>query len=469
MAAHPIKVFISYAWSSEEHIEKVINLAQRLVNDGIDVIIDKWNLKPGNDKYRFMEQAVTESDVKNVLIICDQKYAMRADKREGGVGDETLLISPEVYSKTNQDKFIPLVFEYESPQKPYCPAYLKSLLFIDFSESADQEKAYEQLLRHIYNEPQLQKPAIGKRPLWLNEPASVNLSALSGIMVQLRNDNGTNPRKLLSICCNFQDRFFSSLQEYAIPQDQLKDSKIVFDKIIEAKSLRDMFLDFYQTLLGTPVDIVNFSTTFFERFHNEANIRDNQHREPLQFLLWEGFVCAITILFKREFYAEIGNILRHSYFAEGKDGIITYIRFRPYIEELEHYKKSAEINKISIEGHILSTREWLPMLKIEDLARTDIILCQLSFIYFKGDSEYFRGWFPMAYIYFSEDRKIWCRLKSKEFCQKILPLFDVTTINELKQKISKYPVPDDYRYRDAWSSAPNILSDIIIEDIATAY
>jgi len=34
------KVFISYSWSTPEHEEWVINLAQRLVSDGIDVVFD---------------------------------------------------------------------------------------------------------------------------------------------------------------------------------------------------------------------------------------------------------------------------------------------------------------------------------------------------------------------------------------------------------------------------------------------
>ena len=45
---HP-KIFISYAWGSQEHDEKVIALATNLKGDGVDVIFDKWKLKEGND------------------------------------------------------------------------------------------------------------------------------------------------------------------------------------------------------------------------------------------------------------------------------------------------------------------------------------------------------------------------------------------------------------------------------------
>jgi len=107
------KVFISYSWSSPEHEEKVLNLATRLMSHGVEVIIDKWDLKEGQDKYAFMEQAVTSNDIDRVLIISDKMYAEKANSRRGGVGDETIIISPEIYGSVNQDKFIPVVFEYD--------------------------------------------------------------------------------------------------------------------------------------------------------------------------------------------------------------------------------------------------------------------------------------------------------------------------------------------------------------------
>ena len=46
------KIFISYSWSSDE---MVLALAERLVSHGIDVVLDKWDLKEGQDKYVFMD------------------------------------------------------------------------------------------------------------------------------------------------------------------------------------------------------------------------------------------------------------------------------------------------------------------------------------------------------------------------------------------------------------------------------
>ena len=80
------KVFISYAWGTENYQQKVMAFATSLVGDGIDVVLDKWNLEEGNDTYAFMEKCVTDESITNVLILLDPIYAKKANERSGGVG-----------------------------------------------------------------------------------------------------------------------------------------------------------------------------------------------------------------------------------------------------------------------------------------------------------------------------------------------------------------------------------------------
>lgn len=51
-----IKLFISYSWTNQDHETWVLNLAKELVENGVHVIIDKWDLKEGQDSYSFMEK-----------------------------------------------------------------------------------------------------------------------------------------------------------------------------------------------------------------------------------------------------------------------------------------------------------------------------------------------------------------------------------------------------------------------------
>jgi hypothetical protein len=106
-SAHPPKVLTSYCWTNEDHKSWVLNLATRLKTDGVEVMLDRWHLKPGHNKYVFMERSVTDATISKVLVVCDRAYAEKADERKGGVGTETEIISAEVYKKVSQEKFIP--------------------------------------------------------------------------------------------------------------------------------------------------------------------------------------------------------------------------------------------------------------------------------------------------------------------------------------------------------------------------
>ena len=78
------RLFISYSWSTPEHEQWVLNLAEELVENGVDVVFDKWDLKEGHDAFAFMEKMVTDPEIKKVAIICDKTYCEKADDRRGG-------------------------------------------------------------------------------------------------------------------------------------------------------------------------------------------------------------------------------------------------------------------------------------------------------------------------------------------------------------------------------------------------
>ena len=133
MDIHTPKVFISYSWAVQD---SVIEFAERLRSHGIDIVLDIWDLKEGHDKYAFMEQSVTSPEIDRVLIICDKTYTQKANNREGGAGDETVIISQEVYGHEKQEKFIPVILEVDPDSKPYVPAYIKSRIYIDLSDDS---------------------------------------------------------------------------------------------------------------------------------------------------------------------------------------------------------------------------------------------------------------------------------------------------------------------------------------------
>jgi hypothetical protein len=156
------KAFISYCWSSPEHETWVIQLATQLVENGIDVILDKWDLREGHDANAFMEKMVTDPQIKKVIMILDRAYAERADKRMGGVGTETQIISAEVYNKADQDKFVAVIAEKDQEGRPFLPTYYKSRIYIDLSDQDSFAVNFEKLVRWAHDKPLHVKPTMGK-------------------------------------------------------------------------------------------------------------------------------------------------------------------------------------------------------------------------------------------------------------------------------------------------------------------
>ncbi len=157
------KVFISYSWTSEEHVDWLEDLAKRLENDSVAVVFDQWDLTHGQDKFAYMEKMVSDPAIMKVLMICDRKYAEKADDRAAGVGVETVIITPEIYNKTAQTKFVPIVRERDDEGEPWLPVYLKSRIYIDFCNDDNFAESYDKLLRDITNKPTRKRPRRGEK------------------------------------------------------------------------------------------------------------------------------------------------------------------------------------------------------------------------------------------------------------------------------------------------------------------
>jgi TIR domain len=242
------KVFISYSWTNEEHKEWVLRLAERLVSDGVDVVIDRWHLKEGQDKYVFMEQMVTNPEVTRVLAICDKKYAQKADARAGGVGTESQILSPELYAQVNQEKIIPLVREWKDDgvKEPYLPVFFKGRMYIDFSNDATFEESHEQLLRNIFARPERKKPPLGVPPAHLFIEDAVHVKT-AGKLQRLKDAVERGKPNTQAMLQDYLDVFLESLENFRV--EFHRNPKEPFDQTVRNSihsfgPYRDNFIDF---------------------------------------------------------------------------------------------------------------------------------------------------------------------------------------------------------------------------------
>lgn len=206
------KAFISYSWTSEQHREMVRSWADRLIADGVEILLDQYDLKEGHDKNSFMERMVTDPTVTHVLMICDKGYAEKADRRKAGVGTESQIISQKVYSTVDQSKFIPVVCEFSPEDEPYIPTFAKSRIWINFSSPEFTNNNWEQLIRLLFGKPLLQKPALGKPPAYVSQdqnspsnPASSRFAAFKQAVQQGRKGVSLYRNDFLDACCAFID------------------------------------------------------------------------------------------------------------------------------------------------------------------------------------------------------------------------------------------------------------------------
>ncbi|HUA48532.1 MAG TPA: TIR domain-containing protein [Solirubrobacteraceae bacterium] len=165
--AAPPRVFISHTTLSDAHTSWLDALYRFLRENGINARIDHYSLRPGMDLVQWMCNELQQAD--RVLLICDARYADRADGRHGGVGWETMLIQGDLYASMYRDKpegdiaiskYIPIVITEEVDKGR--PDYLATKLAVHWPPGAQEDAKRQALLRELYGI--TEEPPIGPRP-----------------------------------------------------------------------------------------------------------------------------------------------------------------------------------------------------------------------------------------------------------------------------------------------------------------
>ena len=143
------RVFLSYSHDSEAHKAWVLQLAERLRYGGVEVTLDQWQVRFGEDVVRFMDQGIREAD--RVLMVCTANYVATAEERKGGAGYEGMIVTGHVARATDTIKFVPIV--RDNPAEPLIPAFLGQRVWLDFRDDGLFEQRLEGLLRQLHGVP----------------------------------------------------------------------------------------------------------------------------------------------------------------------------------------------------------------------------------------------------------------------------------------------------------------------------
>jgi len=444
------KVFISYSWSSPQHEQWVINLATELRQAGVDVILDKWDLKEGHDAIAFMEKMVTDPEIKKVIIVSDRVYAQKADSRKGGVGTETQIISKEIYDKVQQDKFVVVIAEKDENGRPYLPTYYKSRIYIDLSEPDSYTENFERLLRWIYDEPLYKKPELGELPSFLSEGEQISL----GTTVSFK--------RAIDAIKNGKSYSYGALDEYLetftknLEKFRIKDYEGEFDEAV-IKNI-EAFLPYRNEFIQLLLTITRYDLReeFIERLHRffESLIPHMLRPEGVtswrewdfdnfKFIIHELFLYAVAILIKLERFQQAAMLLSQGYYVPGisdygHDVMVSFSIFRQYMESLNHRNKRLNLRRLSLRADLLRERCQTTVIDFKYLMQADFVLFIRADLYSEALSD---RWWPETLLYlgsFYGPFEIFARAESKRYFEKIKCLFDIDSPDDLKQLLEEY-------------------------------
>lgn len=157
----------------------MLALAQRLADDGADVILDRFENPPPANWPQWMEDQMEAADF--IIVVCSENYIKKVKRKvkKGhgkGVKWESLLSYQQIYdSDSNSEKFIPVLLE--GGEYAHIPQPMRGGNHYRVSEDAE----YIKLLRHITGQPETPKPKPGPlRELPPRKPRKTSTSSHPG-------------------------------------------------------------------------------------------------------------------------------------------------------------------------------------------------------------------------------------------------------------------------------------------------
>jgi len=427
------KVFISYSWSSQEW---VIDLATELIENGIEVVLDYWDLREGDDKYEFMEKEVNDKSIDKVLIICDQQYKEKANNRAGGVGTEAQILTPELYDNNSPRKYIPILKELDDNQQPCVPTFLKTRLYVDFSNPQEHAESFERLVNVIYNQTITEKPKLGPVPnKILDHEANdyrlrristrINSSVESPHMLANLFQNEFIPEmfKLLKLC-DISEEWQSTDENYQMVMEKLKD----FD------SVGEMFKDCVRLYLRSGEANIAYLADYFSdvnKFISDTVGLVNR-RDAIKFILMEQFLIVTGELIRQREWKMLKYLVETKYKARGYKVHFESLHSSPmsiydYNDQHEKY--------LSPVGELMAQRNDK---NYNQLWCADVLLFYVGRLRFHREKEDIGTWVPVLQI-----RTNWPKLPdfslldNLEVPENMNVLLSLTDLSEEKLKTSK--------------------------------
>jgi hypothetical protein len=311
-----------------------------------------------------MEQMVSTPDVHKVALVCDRKYVEKANARSGGVGAETQIISPQIYAKEEQSKFVAIVAERDENNRAHLPIYYQSRIYIDLSDSDLYAKNYEQLLRWIYDKPLYIKPEIRTAPAFLPDSVPSRLGTSTAFKRALDAIRAKKDYRIGAVN-EYLDRLAQEFEALRLESD----SEAFDDKVIISI---EEFLPYRNEAIEVFVALSQYENTpethravhrFFERLlpylgpaEHVTTFREWDF-DNFRFIVHELFLYAVAAFVKYERFDAVGYFVRHDYYVEAhgsqNGAMLPFSAFREYMKCPDHRNQRLRLRKLSLRAFLL--------------------------------------------------------------------------------------------------------------------
>lgn len=450
------KVFVSYSWTSPDHEEWVLNFANELTDNAIHVIIDKWDLLDGQDKYAFMEQMVTNPSIPKVALIFDKGYVERANNRSGGVGTETQILTYELYEQVSQDKFVGIIAERDENGRLYAPAYYKSRMYIDLSDDEKYTANFERVLRWVYNKPVYTRPQLGEPPEFLADTPGVSLGTNTAYRHALEAIRQGRPYAIGAVSEYFKlvsrnlerfriesataqtmvDAILNSIKEMLNPRNEIAKLMLAIAQYSRSSDMKQVIHRFFEDI-----------TVYFERDRSTSRFFEWQF-DNHKFLTYELFLYCIACLVKYDAFDAIGYLVRQNYmtkpaFRDDTSSMRSFSTFHRTLDSLDEWNRQHGSRMYSPLASLLHERGDIDDISFEDIMQADTILFIRSLVDDRQGRNA-QGWYPET-LRFAEMRRnafpVFMRAESLQYYKRLAEMFDGTSIEEINSILSDQAYP----------------------------
>ena len=458
------KAFISYSWTTLDHEKWVKDLAEQLVSSGVDVMLDKWDLRDGHDSISFMERMVNDSTISKVIIICDKAYAEKANNRSAGVGTETSIISAEIYSKQSQDKFVAVLPERDLNGNPFLPTYYKSRIYIDLSASEKYVEGFDRLLRWIYNKPLDVKPALGRPPSFIldsNAPDIGTSIASKRVIDALRNDKAFAKGAFDEYLKGFSE----NLERFRIASNgnNVDFDDCVVKSIEDFTPARDEFVQVI-TVLAQYADLnlyVKYINKFFEGLVSyfyapkEVSQWSELDFDNYKFIVHELYLYTVAIFIREESFSAAAKLFSATFVVMhekqyGSESITDFSVFEKYVKSLDIRNKRLELRRISLHADLLKTRATVSGVDFKYLMQADFVCYVRYGLNSQSDSIYTSYWRPVTLAFATRQYssfEIFARSVSRSYFLNVLEMFGCADYAEFLRKYQVFSTKSSFSLR----------------------